>query len=263
MLQSHATPECSLKGGSGEMPGTQGRITTRRVDELRPHPAYARLGLKVPASKLNALIEQGECAFLGSLTITCDGIIIDGYARWEVARLQNRPILECIAYELSEPEALHRLLLSHLPAPGLVPFNRIVLALGLENHFKQKARLHQHAGGINKGSSKLTEAERVDVRKRIAAAACVSVGTLTHVKQLLRTADPAVLQALRDGEIKIDRAWQWSKESRDVQRENLKSYRWDRGMDKAVEGLVARQVRRLKPTPSLGAYEKVPVPVTQ
>jgi hypothetical protein len=227
---------------------SRGRITIRRVDELRPQPSFARLGIKVPISKLNALIEQGEGAFFVPLAITCDGIVIDGYARLEVARLQNRVLLECIEYELSEPEALHWFLLSHLPSPGLVPFNRIVLALGLENHFKQKARLHQQVGGINKGSSKLTEAERVDVRKQIAAAACVSVGTLTHVKQLLRTADPAILQALRDGEIKVDRAWRWSKQSRDVQRENLKSYLRDRGMDKAVEGLVARQVRRLRAT---------------
>jgi hypothetical protein len=54
--------------------------------------------------------------------------------------------------ELSEPVALHWFLLRHLPSAGLVPFNRVVLAFGLEDHFKQKARLHQQAGGLNKGS---------------------------------------------------------------------------------------------------------------
>jgi hypothetical protein len=75
---------------------SRGRITIRRVDELRPRPSFARLGLKVPISKLNALIEQGEGAFSGPLVITCDGIVIDGYARLEVARLQSRVLLECI-----------------------------------------------------------------------------------------------------------------------------------------------------------------------
>lgn len=277
MAQSHETPgtdrqpwqdpqkgckhdnQDNLENGSGDMSRrVQSRLAARRVDQLKPHPSYERLGIRVPASKLNALIEQNEHAFLVPLVITSDGIIIDGYARWEVARLQNRPNLECIEYDFSEPEALHRLLLSHLPSPGLAPFNRIVLALGLEHHFRQRAWLHQQAGGKNKGSSKLTEAERLDVRKEVATAACVSVGTLTHVKQLLRTADPAILQALRDGEIRIDRAWRWSKEPRDVQRENLRSYRRDRGMDKAVERLVARQVRKLNPKRLPSHQRKVP-----
>jgi hypothetical protein len=42
---------------------------------------------------------------------------------------------------------------------------------------------------------------------------------------VLRTGDPEILQALCNGEIKIDRAWRWSKESRGQQRENLKRYR--------------------------------------
>ena len=77
------------------------KLKTRRVDELRPHPSYAQLGLRVPLSKLNAVLEQGEDAFLARLTVTSGGILIDGYARWEVARLQRRLRVECIEYELS------------------------------------------------------------------------------------------------------------------------------------------------------------------
>jgi hypothetical protein len=205
----------------------------------------------VPPFKLNALLEQGENAFLSNLAITSDGIIIDGYARWEVARLQHRRTVQCIEYNLSESEALHQLLLSHRPSAGFVPFNRIVLAMGLENHFKQQARQHQQEGGRNKGSSKLTEAERVEVCKKIADAAGVSVGTLNHVKQLLPNVDPAIRQALQDGEIRIHRAWRWSKLSRDAQREELKSFRRGRGMDKIVARLVADQVRRQHPNLSV------------
>ena len=71
MVEAH---ESSKTGAEpGEVPQTASRIlhtrTTRRVDELRPHPAYAQLGLKVPMYKLNALIEQGDDAFLASLTM--------------------------------------------------------------------------------------------------------------------------------------------------------------------------------------------------
>jgi hypothetical protein len=92
----------------------------------------------------------------------------------------------------------------------------------------------------------LTEAETVDVRRELAAAAGVSVGTFSHVKQLLRTVDPSVREALCNGEIKIDRAWRWSKESLSCQRESLRRHRRHRGMERVAEKLVARQLKKLK-----------------
>jgi hypothetical protein len=67
----------------------------------------------------------------------------------------------------------------------------------------------------------LTEAERVDVTAKIAEAADVSVGNISKVKQLLRTAIPDVLQELRKGQISIHRAWLLSKEPPSNQREEL------------------------------------------
>jgi hypothetical protein len=86
-------------------------------------------------------------------------------------------------------------------------FVRILLALDLEPWFKEKARSNQQAGGRSKGSSKLTEAERLDVRSEIAAAAGVSVGNVSKVKQLIMTAQPELVQALRSREVSIRRAW--------------------------------------------------------
>jgi ParB-like chromosome segregation protein Spo0J len=189
---------------------------------------------------------MGEDAFLFPLIVTSSGIVIDGYARLEVARLQGRATVECIEYDISEEEALRRLLLCHRPSPGLPPFTRIDMARDLAKSFKEKALQHQQAGGKSKGSSKLTEAEKVEVRKEIAAAAGVSVGTLSHALEVLKTGDPEILRALRNGEIKIDRAWRWSKESRSHQRESLKLYRRRRGMERVAEKLIARQLKKLK-----------------
>lgn len=82
------------------------RIVPWRVGKLRPHPSYARLDTKVSASRLNALLEIGEDAFAFPLTVTSDGIVIDGYARLEIARLQRRATVECIEYDISEIDAL-------------------------------------------------------------------------------------------------------------------------------------------------------------
>jgi ParB-like chromosome segregation protein Spo0J len=189
---------------------------------------------------------MGDDAFRFPLIITSKGIVIDGYARLEVARLQGRATVECVQYDISEEEALRRLLLCHRPSPGLTPFSRIVMARDLAKSLREKAVQHQQAGGKSKGSSKLTEAEKVDVRKEIATAAGVSVGTCSHALQLIRTADPEIVRALCNGEIKIDRAWRWSKELRRCQRNNLKLYRRHRGMERIAEKLVARQLKKQK-----------------
>jgi hypothetical protein len=170
-----------------------------------------------------------------------DGVVIDGYARLEVARLQEREIIECIQYNISEEEALRLLLFCHRLSPGLLPFSRVAMARGLAKSFKEQALHHQQAGGKSKGSSKLPQTEKVDVRKEIARVAGVSCGTLSHALEVLKNGDPEILRALYNGEIKIDRAWRWSKKSRRSQCENLKLYRRHRGMERVVEKLIARQ----------------------
>ena len=62
--------------------------------------------LAVPASQLSALAGIGELAFREPIVITRDRFIIDGYARVELARIQDRLRLPCSEYQLTEEEAL-------------------------------------------------------------------------------------------------------------------------------------------------------------
>jgi hypothetical protein len=217
-----------------------GKLVTCRVDELHPHPSYVRHHLTLPASQLSGLIARGDFAFREPLVITRERIIIDGYARLELARLRGLLVLPCIEYELTEGEALHWLLQRHLRSNGLNAFSRILLALELEPWFKERSRSNQRIGGQNKGSSKLTEAERLDVRAKIAAAAGVSVGNVSKVKQLTMTAKSELLQALRTGETSIHRAWQWSKLSAEKQREGLRQYRLTKLIRHTNRDLISR-----------------------
>jgi hypothetical protein len=120
---------------------------------------------------LNELLELGEDAFIFPLMVTSAGIVIDGYARLEIARLQGRATVRCVEFDIPEEEALRRLILCHRRIPGLPAFCRIMLARPLAKSLKEKALHHQQDGGKSKGSSKLTEARKIDVRKRIAAVA--------------------------------------------------------------------------------------------
>ena len=186
--------------------------------------------------------------------ITQDHTIVDGYARWELARLQGLLTLPCMEYQLTEEEALHWLLQKHRRSNGFNDFSRILLALELETWFREKARSNQRAGGQKKGLSKLTEAERLDVRAEIAAAAGVSVGNVSKVRQLTISAHLELLQALRSGQIRIHRAWLWSELSREEQVKALRLYRSKRGIKKTVRDLLSRhRPKRLPMEPDLSS----------
>jgi hypothetical protein len=234
------TDQQPVRSESGpDLVNIHGQFVTCRLDELHPHPSYVRHHLTVPASQLSALAERGDLAFREPVVITRDRTIIDGYARVELARLQRRITLPCIEYELNEADALRWFLQMHLRSNGLVAFSRIILALELEYWFRERARSNQRVGGQSKGSSKLTEAEKLDVRREIAAAANSSVGNVGKVKQLMTNAPPEVVEALRSREISIHRAWTWSKDAPEKQREKLRVYQSERGIKRTIRNLIS------------------------
>jgi hypothetical protein len=217
-----------------------GQPVTRRVDELRPHPSFARHRLNVPVAALSVAVSQAELRFREPIVITQDNVILKGYAQWELARLRGRETVRCIGYTLSEVEALHWLLQSHRRSHILNDFARIVLALDLEPLLQEKARSNQRAGGQSKGLSTLTKAARVDVRSQIAAAAAVSSGNVTKVKQLFPLALPDVREALQLGDLSIHRAWQWRNLPPREQAQRLFEHQSAKGVRKTIRQLVSR-----------------------
>jgi len=196
---------------------------------------------------LSALTALDDQALEEPIVITRDGLIIDGYARVELARMLGTTTVLCIEYDLTEEEALRELLRRHLGSNRLNDFCRILLARELGPWFRKKALANQQAGGENKGSSKLTEAERVDVTAKIAEVADVSVGTISMVKQLLRTAIPELVQALRRGEISIHKVWLLSKEPPANQREGLALAQCQKNIKKDMWTLASRHGSKSRP----------------
>jgi hypothetical protein len=223
-------------------PLPSGRFGVCRVEELRPHPSYERHQLAVSASQLSAIAEREESAFEEPLIVTQDGFIVDGYARWELAKRQGRTTLPCIKYELNQQDALQWLIQRHRRLPGLNDFIRIELALDLEAHFQGKALLNRQEGGRLKGLSKLTAAAKVDSRREIARVAHVSVGNVHKVKYILGQACSQVKEAVRTGEISINRADNWSHEDESKQLEYLRVFRIERGIRRKARNLVAAEL---------------------
>ena len=223
-----------------------GRQVIRRVQELRAHPSFIRHQLLGPVAKLTAAASHPANSLRTPLVITQGQVILDGYAEWDLARVQGRPTVSCIEYELGEEEALRWLLRNHLRSNGLNDFSRILLALDLEPSLQEKAQSNQRTGGLNKGTSTLTEAVRVDVRAEIAAAAGVSTGNVTKVKQLIAAASPDLLQSVRLGEVSIHRAWLWSKEPSHQQCKLLSGHQGEKGVRKAIRQLVSKHLPKPK-----------------
>ena len=90
----------------------------------------------------------------------------------------------------------------------------------------------------------------LDVRSEIAAVAAVSTGNVTKVRQLRKTAHPAIEQALRDGQISIHKAWQWSQEPPKKQLENLRRRRIERGIKQKAKALVGEHRATILPSAS-------------
>jgi hypothetical protein len=220
---------------------------TCRVDELRAHPSYLRHDLSVTASQLSALTAKGELAFRDPIVITQDRVVLDGYARWALARRQRREVLQCLEYRLTEEQGLEMLLQRHRRQAGLNSFLRILLALDLEPWLQEKARANQQAGGQEKGWSNLTKAQKVIVRSQIAAAAGTSTGSVTKVKQLLASIQPELEVALRHGEISIHRAWLWMALPPRTQIEALKLHQSKEGVGKAIREALSQHQARTAP----------------
>ena len=234
-------------GTEQELDGNRGHLVTLHPDELHPHPSYTRHSLTVHAYQLSAVAELGDLAFRDPLIITQDHIILDGFARWTLARLQGRSALTCIEYEMSEAEALQNLLQRHRRSSGLNDFIRICLALELEPFLKSKGRAKQQAGGQSKVSSILTEAARLDVRKEIARIAGVSVGNVTKVKQLTTAPHSDIIKALREKKVSIHRAWLWSKQSPQEQQEQLWLHQNKKGIRKTIRHLISAHLPKTAP----------------
>lgn len=252
------------KRNDGQEDGIRSQLVTRPLHELRPHPSYAQHQLSVSASQLSSLAGLGRLAFREPIVITRNGIVVHGYARWELARRQGHPAILCLEYDLTDEEALRWLIQSHRPSRGLNSYGRVLLALDLEPSLQERARANQQAGGQSKGSSHLTEAHRIDVRSEIALIAGVSTGNVTKAKQLRETAHPRVKQAVRNGEISIHKAWQWSRSSPEQQARHLEEYQNRRGTNQTSRRLIKRHVARLSPTQlipdTLGSLLKPIVP---
>ena len=216
----------------------------RRVADLLPHPGLVKYSQGYSTQELSSLSERGEAAFADPITITHENVIVDGYAVWQLAKLKNRADLTCIVRSMDQEDALLYLLTRHRGSKGIGDFARVLIALELEPWFRDRAKFNQRFGGRAKGSTHLAEADKVDVRIEVARAAGVSAGNVSKVKQIVQSAIPAIHEALLSGEIQINRASTWAKQSPSLQVRRLSDFRNEHGMRRTIAVLLSKHKPR-------------------
>ncbi len=216
----------------------------RRVDSLVAHPGLLKYTRGFSTQELSVLSERGEAAFADPLTITHENVIIEGYAVWHLAKLRHRVALPCLVRHMDSEAALLFLLCRNRGSKGINDFIRIQIALELEPWFKEQAKANQRAGGLRKGSSRLTEADKLDVRSEVAQAAGVSAGNVSKVKQILQSAIPGIRDALAAGDVSISRAGAWAKLTPHMQARVLSDFQNQNGIRKKINMLLSKHQKR-------------------
>lgn len=217
-----------------------GCLIERSTVSLQPHPNYHELWGPIASIRISQ-VSQRAGPIVEPLLTTTDGTILDGHARWQVARERKQPTLPCLVRDVSQEEALEIVIQRHRAAGGLNAYARILLALHLEAHFrKETASSAETIVGRGRRSSNLTKRASRDVRQEIARVACVSTGNVTKVKQVLDGVIPAIQERLIRGDVSIHRAWQWRTLNKKEQADALWAYLNRRGLATTIRQLVRK-----------------------
>jgi len=159
--------------------------------------------------------------------LTWNGFIIDGHNRYEIATKWNLDYQTKSKHFKNEEEVKEWMILNQFGRRNLSNYQRSVLALQLEEVFKEKAKENQ----IRKPESvKQISAEQkpIETRKELAKVANVSHDTIAKVKVIEAKAPEEVKAKLSTGEVSINQVYQEikkeeKKEERDKKIEEVKA----------------------------------------
>ena len=248
-----AQPQRDAQPQGGLWDVRPGHSVVRDPQVLHPHPLYTALCGPIAAIRAQR-VAADDGPIREPLTITADGTILDGHARWQVACERRDSSLPCLVYNLTEEDALQLLVQRHRSVQGLNAYGRVVLALQLEPYFRG-----QKAGRVDTRlpPSMLTKGSHVDVRADIARVAGVSTGNVTKVKQILSSGIREVRERLLRSEVSIHRASQWRTRSPKAQRDALWTHLHRGAIKRTAKRLVNAHVTVQAPDSVISAPDTV------
>lgn len=144
--------------------------------------------------------------------------LIDGHNRYEICSKHNIDFKTITKDFKNREEAKMWIIKNQFGRRNLSIYDRSVLALKLEDLFKEKAKVNQIVAGekFGKGcqiSDKAIEdkIEPVDTKKEIAKIAGTSHDTIAKVKKIEEKAPEEVKEKVKNGEMSINQAYGYAK----------------------------------------------------
>jgi hypothetical protein len=159
-------------------------------------------------ARLSATAASWNDPQLDPISITRDGTILKGHEICELARRRGLEQVSCLECDLTEAEALLWIIHRSHGDQELNLYQRIILALDYEPALRERLGRTSDQAEQFKGLTTLLEAPAINCRREIARLAGASEGTVAKVTQLHHAGQPELLEALREGEVSIDRATQ-------------------------------------------------------
>ena len=134
--------------------------------------------------------------------ITWNGYIIDGHNRYDIATRFDLEYKTTSKHFATEESVKEWMILNQFGRRNLSNYQRSVLALQLEEVFKEKAK-----DNLSKGGKGFLISEKVNTNKEISNIANVGKDTIAKVKKIQEKAPEEVKQKLATGEVSINAAY--------------------------------------------------------
>ena len=170
--------------------------------------------------------------------LTWNGFIIDGHNRYEIATRWDLDFETENKHFESEEAVKEWMILNQFGRRNLSNYQRSVLALELEDVFKEKAKdnLKLSGGRGVKGKQISAEVKPIETRKELSKVASVSHDTIAKVKKIQEKAPEEVKEKLRTGEVSINAAYkEIKKEEKKAEKENERDRLAEIGKNKKIE----------------------------
>lgn len=170
--------------------------------------------------------------------LTWNGFIIDGHNRYEIATRWDLDFETENKHFDNEEAVKEWMILNQFGRRNLSNYQRSVLALELEDVFKEKAKdnLKLSGGRGVKGKQISAEVKPIETRKELSKVASVSHDTIAKVKKIQEKAPEEVKEKLRTGEVSINAAYkEIKKEEKKAEKENERDRLAEIGKNKKIE----------------------------
>jgi hypothetical protein len=228
----------------------EGRPVTWSPAQLRLHPVLDEIGWPNQIGELNNAALSMDRSVPEPILVTTNGTILAGFTRWQLAIFEGWHEIDCIEYRVSDQDCLHFILNHHQTRRGWNAFVRICVALALKPFLQQRALDNMRAGGKCKGWATLPDANRIDVRQEIARIAGTGARNVSNVEKIRESAHPRLIDALRNGTLKINGAIKLCKFSKAEQLEKFIRQSEDREIAKVIRKSI-RSPREEKSNPDV------------